>query len=609
MSQVIDRPVAREARMIPLSRLHPRPGFNPRSTRDREQYAQLAASVKLKGVLQSLLVASHPELEGEFVITDGERRYLAAGDASLMEVPCTVDVPDAETGGLDDALIANMIRADLCPLDEARGFKRLLEHGLNIKGIAERLSRTPKFVRERLELLVLPEQVQQKVDAGTVPLTAVASLAKLAGIHAELPTLAVAKVLTAPDRPHYSYHQPTWADVIEDPIGVVVAGGYTVELPSDVYVGGGEYALECFSLSAKAQRDLDKLLEIALDATVEDVTVTFGRTLIEQAAALKVTHVGTDGQVLIVGQDVADQLAGDAIALMLKDARQREKEALTQLRRQTAARANGDSDAIIDPEAQRKAQAAEQREQDKVDRRKAIAHNEALGTAVLNTLTKIKVDVRVLKILAAINFGGDLGDIAARGARYCLPYDYWTQSRKLDSGAMKTEMVDANLCTGPAQTWLEGARGQADYAGRLLSLAVMARFADQRAMPRSRRSFYELRAGRELPWADEVIDLVDEIACELLPEHLTADVLAPKRTQEAEIEAARVTLERALADPAALSDEEREAAIDAADTVHGLSDAYDEVIERLEAPTSAADAADAAAEDTPDETVEAAAAA
>jgi ParB/RepB/Spo0J family partition protein len=592
MSQVIDQPVTREQHAVPLSRLHPRPDFNPRSARDQEKFAQLVASVKLKGVLQPILVAPHPEIEGEYLIVDGESRYLAAADAGIVEVPCIIDVPDAATGGLDDALIANMVRADLTPLDEARGFKRLKDTGLNVKGIAERLSRPQKFVRDRLQLLSLPEEVQEQVEAGSVPLAAGAALAKLAGIHAELPTIAVAKVQNAPDDRRRSFHQPTWTDLVEDPIGVVLAGGYDVELPSDVYVGGGEFALECFTLSEQAQSDLDELLEIAVEAERDDVRVIFDRALVEQAASLKATHDGNGGQVLVVGQDVADQLAGDAIAAMLRDAQENEKEALVRLRRDAAEQAKAKSSGVPDPEAQRRAEGEQQREQEKAARRKALAHNEALGTAVLTGMPKVKIDVRVLKILAAINFGGDLNDIAARGARYCLPFDCWKRKRELpDSGVVKIEIVETTHCTAPARIWLEGARGQADYAGRLLSLAVLARYADQVALPRSRRAHYELHAGRDLPWSNEVVDLLDEIAGELLPEHLTAHVVAPKRAERVELDAARAVLDRALDDPAALSEDEREAAIDAAGVL--LDEDYDEVVEQLTARTEESPADDA----------------
>jgi hypothetical protein len=204
-------------------------------------------------------------------------------------------------------------------------------------------------------------------------------------------------------------------------------------------------------------------------------------------------------------------------------------------------------------------------------------------------MSKVKVDVRVLKILAGIDFGGSLNDIAARGARYCLPFDYWTKTRKLDSGVTKIDIVDTSHCTAPARIWLQGARGQADHAGRLLTLAVLARFADQRALPRSRRAWYELQPGSDLPWSSEVIDLLDEIASELLPEHLTGHLITPRRAEQARIEAAHATLDRALDNPTALSDDEREAAIEAASEL--LDEDYDEVVTQLH-PTNEEEPAD-----------------
>lgn len=600
-STVIDRPATREQHTIPVARLHTQPGFNPRTKRDKDKYAGLVKSVQRRGVLQPILVAPHSEIDGEFVIIAGESRYLAACEAGLTEIPCVLDVPDAETGGLVDALLENLVRDDLSPMDEARAFDRLREHGLSVSGIAERVSRTTKLVRERLQLLVLPAKVQREIEKGTVPLTAAPALVKLAEMHEELPALAVAKVMKAPDRDGYGLRrQSTWKDLSEDPIGVVLAAGYTMELPSDVYVGGGEFALECFTLSDKAERDLAKLLEIAVVAARDDVRVTFGRDLTAQAGRLSATYDGANGQILIIGQDVADQLAGDAIAAQLREARAREERVLVEHRQQLAAATNGAS--APGPDAKEKTKAV-QREQDKQARRLALGYNESLGAAVVQAFARVKIDIRVLKILAAISFDRRLGDIAALGARYCLPFGYWQQSRRLDSGVVKIEIVDAAHCAEPARTWIEGARGQAELVGRLLTLAVLARFADQNALPNSRRAHSQLHSSHagELPWTTEVTDYIDDIAGELLPDHLTAHILEPKREERRRIEDARSLLDRALAEPSALTDKELKGAMDAAYDVLGYGDDAREARQRIDAERKARASvvADSAQETTP----------
>lgn len=585
MSTVTDRPVVREARMIPLSRLHLRPDFNPRTTRDTDEHRELVASLQLKGVLQSLLVSPHPEKPGEYLVTDGERRYLAAIDASLMEVPCVVDVPDPETGGLDDALIANMLRSDLTALEEARAFRRLLDAGLTVKGVCERLSRSPKYVRERLQVLELPEAMQEAVGRGAVPLGAVAALARLAEIHTKLPTVAVAKVTTRPDG--RGFYQPTWRDLVDDPIASVLARGYKFELPQGVYEGFSPIAVSQFTLSKEARTELDEYLA-TVQAAAEEVRIEFTKTLIERASALRAAFVSEkdNSRVLIVGQNVADDLAAEAIGRLLREAQQHEAAARAREQQRAAQSATG-----AGKSAQEQAHRAAEREKAKQERAHALVHNEALGVAVLASMTKVPLDVRVLKILAAINFQ-ELGRLAARGARYCLPYDYWKTSRRLESGDMKIEMVGPLLCEAAARTWLEGAKGQPGYAGRLLALVVMARFADERAVAPSRRSGYHLSAGDELPWSDETMSLVDEIAATLLPQKLTADVLAQARKDraakaraKAEREKAQATVTAALQNPDALTAKQRTDALAAVRRLyHPWQDAYGEAMKKLQRP-------------------------
>src|SRR5215469_15988030 len=100
--------------MVPLAKIKPRDGFNPRSEFADEQMAELVASVKRHGIITPLTLA----LDGEgFAIIAGERRYRAAKAAKLTEVPA--QVRDADGEALSLAVAENVIRADLNPLEEA----------------------------------------------------------------------------------------------------------------------------------------------------------------------------------------------------------------------------------------------------------------------------------------------------------------------------------------------------------------------------------------------------------------------------------------------------------------------------------------------------------
>ena len=121
------------ARTIALSAITVREGFNPRLRFDSAELEQLTQSIRKTGVLQPVLVQP-AEVDGEFELVDGERRYRAAFKAGLTESPALIRPREAETGGLVDALAANFHKAAHTPVEEARAFARLLEVGLTRRG-------------------------------------------------------------------------------------------------------------------------------------------------------------------------------------------------------------------------------------------------------------------------------------------------------------------------------------------------------------------------------------------------------------------------------------------------------------------------------------------
>jgi ParB family chromosome partitioning protein len=111
--------------MVALDLVEVRDGFNPRSERDKRDFAHLVAGLREHGVLQPVLVA--PADGDRFRLIAGEGRYRAAVEAGLAEIPALVRETDSETDWLDLALIENLAREDLNPVDEARGYQALLD--------------------------------------------------------------------------------------------------------------------------------------------------------------------------------------------------------------------------------------------------------------------------------------------------------------------------------------------------------------------------------------------------------------------------------------------------------------------------------------------------
>ena len=180
-----------ETRTIALSAITVREGFNPRSHFDAAALERMAQTMRETGVLQPLLVQP-ADTAGEFELVDGERRYRAATRAGLTEVPVLVREREPDTAGLLGALTANFHRAAHTPVEEAHAFARLMrEGGLTRKGVSARLQVSRELVRDRLEILELPDDLHSRVDDGTIPLGAVRTLAGLARIHPELPGCAL----------------------------------------------------------------------------------------------------------------------------------------------------------------------------------------------------------------------------------------------------------------------------------------------------------------------------------------------------------------------------------------------------------------------------------
>jgi ParB family chromosome partitioning protein len=133
--------------------------YQPRSHMEQEPLAELAASIKAQGVMQPILARPLPG--GGFEIIAGERRWRAARMAGLTTVPALVkDIPDSQA--LAAALIENIQREDLNPLEEATGIQRLVqEFGLTHQAIAETLGRSRAAVTNLLRLLELAPPVRE----------------------------------------------------------------------------------------------------------------------------------------------------------------------------------------------------------------------------------------------------------------------------------------------------------------------------------------------------------------------------------------------------------------------------------------------------------------
>ena len=151
---------------LPLREIEPDPD-QPRKRFDEAALAELAASIQENGLLQPIAVRPKP-LGAGYLIIAGERRWRAARLAGLDEVPALVkDVTDEQAAAL--ALIENLQREDLDPIEVAEGCRQLIEkYGLTQETAAKRLGKSRSAVTNSLRLLNLPDDVRAKVSDGSL---------------------------------------------------------------------------------------------------------------------------------------------------------------------------------------------------------------------------------------------------------------------------------------------------------------------------------------------------------------------------------------------------------------------------------------------------------
>ena len=157
----------RQTKQVPVEFLHPG-RFQPRRKFDDTSIAELAQSVKEKGVLQPLLVRRHPDRPNAYEIIAGERRWRAAQAAALHEVPVVVrDLTDREA--LELSIIENVQRQDLTPLEEAEGYRRLLDEFQHTQeDLARTLGKSRSHVANTLRLMALPDPIKSMLHEGAL---------------------------------------------------------------------------------------------------------------------------------------------------------------------------------------------------------------------------------------------------------------------------------------------------------------------------------------------------------------------------------------------------------------------------------------------------------
>ena len=163
-----DKPLEiKQSNTVSISDLIRNP-YQPRQNFSEEKLKELANSIKKNGIIQPIAVRPNKNEPGKYEIVAGERRWLAAQQAGLHEIPVTIlELTDVES--LEVAIVENIQRDDLNPIEEARGYKRLNEEfKYDHESISKLMSKSRSHISNTLRLLTLPIDVVAMLEEGTL---------------------------------------------------------------------------------------------------------------------------------------------------------------------------------------------------------------------------------------------------------------------------------------------------------------------------------------------------------------------------------------------------------------------------------------------------------
>ncbi len=254
---------------VPMDQIDPNP-FQPRSSFDPAELESLADSIRVQGVLQPILVRPHPESPERYQLIAGERRFRAAAQAGLTEIPALQrDMDDSDTAVV--ALVENLQRQDLNAVEEAEGYQRLLlDFGLTHEALGYAVSKSRSHIGNTIRLLRLPEPVLRDVRSGQLSSgharalinspnpEALADQVRKRGLSVRQTEVLVSKQIAARDTPRRVAAKPPDTADYERRVSEAIGCRATI---TTTRKGGGEISIQF--------RDLSQLEELVGRLTSE----------------------------------------------------------------------------------------------------------------------------------------------------------------------------------------------------------------------------------------------------------------------------------------------------------------------------------------------------
>lgn len=556
--------------------------FNPRFAVDEQGLAELTESIKRRGILQPLL--ARRDDDGDVCLVAGHRRVAAARAAGLDRVPVLIatDGDDA----FEDAITENLQRQDLRPVEEARALERAQQQAsLSQKALAERLGKSPAYVRDRLRLLRLPVQAQEAIDAGQIPVSAAKPLERIAKVSPQVAEACVGLIQAGHLEPPDFERDPARAVAMIE--RVEWKGDRPVAVATHARKQPGE-----LPLGERAEEIVRRWEALAGDGNGSRPGFSLHDEVDAARAYGCLLEFKDQGyywtQAFICDADfIADRCLAQLVRLEREANERAEREARRRDEALAAAGVEADSDGSVE-----KAE-AELRRQEREEDIAARGANLDLGARLARRFHRPKLTKDMARLLALLVLDRDADAYAARGLRYVEPKLQDIEVRELKSGRRKEKVnyADRDGCAAYLVERLRRARSAEEIVGVVLQTVIAAHFADERVTAKSHRigfslpgshGYYYDGAGPALAARREIPTLVEKIARPALPQRMREQLGAREaRRREAEVvgrdgEGSAITRGEVVAQGERLTEEAKRAFEETAGAVEWTAPAEDE---------------------------------
>lgn len=493
---------ATSLKLVKLEQIQIAEGGNPRKHFDKQALQELADSIGKHGVLQPLVVRTE---EGGYSLIAGERRYRAAKLAGLSEVPIILRDGDHESP-LELAVDENLHRQDLDPVEEAHAFQAILSSGsMNKKQLAERVSKSSSYVNERLRLLDLPDQIQEHVATGTIPVRLAKQLIAIAKASEPVATACVQLV---------AKKIVTVEELEERPERLLgFLGDYEWPDPQPIALGISSYhhyALDSLPLPAEG---CDEIRE-RYGNLGEQVGFRFNQEDADAARGYGCLLEFKDGNHWSRSFITDPAFIADRVRLKLdkheRDLKKRQRQSATQ-----------DPDSTADVVDVEKEQRREERQQQAEAKEAAVAANFELGRKLQLRYDAPRITTPVAKLLALLILDGQADKLAGRGLRYAREDWQIVEPREVRGKTVeKARYPDGEEVAAQLYASIARARSPEQVIGRLLQALIAAHTADQQAVAASSRIHWQVPGQYDDGPSGEIPSTLDRLAKPVLPHHL-----------------------------------------------------------------------------------------